>query len=156
MVYLKIRTNGDTVFTEYSPDNSSWFPLNSAWNPPFIEHQVSGVSAMNYAPFGANPGTPEINGDFDWFHLITLTGVDERSANGRVKFIGYMTVEPNPFVSYARITGREKESFIIYDAQGRRVGIYAGNRIGEGIAPGVYFVRALDAASAPSRILKIR
>jgi len=71
LVYLRIRTNGDTVFTEYSPDNSTWLPLNSAWSPPFTEHQQSGLGAMNYPAFGATPGTPEINADFDWARKLT-------------------------------------------------------------------------------------
>lgn len=156
MVYLRIRTNGDTVFTEYSPDNSNWITLNQAWSPPFPEHQQSGVNAMNYASFGGTPSTPEINADFDWFHLVALTGVEERPANGRAIPADYLTVVPDPFITYARIPGHERESFAVYDAQGRKVGIYTGNRIGDGLASGVYFVRGLDAASVPVRIVKIR
>jgi len=156
MVYLRIRTNGDTVFAEYSPDNSSWMTLISAWSPPFTEHQQSGVNAMNYPPFGGTPTTPEINADFDWFHLVALTGVDERLANGRATPADYLTVVPNPFTSFARIPGYERESFVVYDVMGRKVGIYSGNRIGGELAPGVYFIRGLDTVSAAARIVKLR
>jgi hypothetical protein len=111
---------------------------------------------MNYPAFGATPGTPEINADFDWFHLIALTGVEEKTVDSKQKVVCRMIAKPNPFVSYTRIPGREKESFIVYDAQGSKVGIYAGNRIADGLAPGVYFVQGLDASSLPARIVKIR
>jgi hypothetical protein len=154
--YLRIRTNGDTVFTEYSPDNSSWSAINSAWSPPFTEHQQSGLNAMNYPPFGATPGTPEIEADFDWFHLVATTGVEEKTADGKQKVVGKMIPKPNPFVSYTRITGHERESVVVFDALGRRVGAYAGSRVCDGLAPGVYFVRGLDVASTPVRIVKVR
>lgn len=155
MAYLRIRTNGDTVFTEFSPDNSIWITLNQAWSPPFPEHQQSGVGAMNADSFGSTPGTPEINADFDWFHLVALTGVEERSAGG-IDGSASMIAEPNPFISFTRIRGHERESFAVYDASGRKVAVYSGGRIGEGLIPGVYFVRREKAASASVRVVKVR
>jgi hypothetical protein len=156
LVYLRIRTYEDTVYGEYSPDNNNWSFIMSAWNPLFNEHQRSGVMAVNQADLGATPQTPPMNADFDWYHLVALTGVEERIVGSKEKVVGRLTAKPNPFVSYTRIIGREKEIFAVFDAQGRKVGIYAGDRIAEGLAPGVYFVSGLDAASPAARIVKIR
>jgi len=64
---------------------------------------------------------------------------------------------PNPFVSFARVPGHEAERFALYDVSGRQVGTYKGDRIGEGLAPGVYFLKGMgNAGAAPVRILKVR
>ena len=51
-----------------------------------------------------------------------------------------LTVQPNPFTSLARVSGHETESFAISDITGRQVAVCKGDRIGEGLRPGVYFV----------------
>ena len=48
---------------------------------------------------------------------------------------------PNPFTSFATLPGHEAERFSLYDISGRRVGIFRGDRVGEGLAPGVYFLK---------------
>jgi len=48
---------------------------------------------------------------------------------------------PNPFTSFASVPGHEAERFSLYDIAGRKVGTYPGSRIGEGLSPGVYFLR---------------
>jgi len=63
---------------------------------------------------------------------------------------------PNPFSSYARIPGHERESFVLYDVSGRKVGLFPGCRIGEDLAPGVYFLNPIGRPAKLMRILKIR
>jgi hypothetical protein len=46
-----------------------------------------------------------------------------------------LTATPNPFTSFATVPGRESERFALYDISGRKVGVYKGDRIGEGLAP---------------------
>jgi hypothetical protein len=65
-------------------------------------------------------------------------------------------VTPNPFSSFAILPGHSTERFALYDVSGHRVGIYKGDRIGEGLAPGVYFLRSADGSSKPLRIVKVR
>ena len=156
MAYLRIRTNGDTVFAEYSLNNSNWVTLNSAWSPPFTELQEAGVGAMNYAPFGATPRTPEITADFDWFHLVAQTGVEEENKGFEGSRVQGFKINPNPFTSFATLPGHEAERFSLYDVSGRQVGTYRGDRVGEGLAPGVYFLRQESKNAEPLRIVKIR
>jgi hypothetical protein len=63
---------------------------------------------------------------------------------------------PNPFTSFATLPGHEGERFSLYDISGRKVGTFPGDRIGEGLAPGVYFLRSSDNKDKPLRIVKVR
>jgi hypothetical protein len=63
---------------------------------------------------------------------------------------------PNPFLTFAKVPGQEGERFEMYDITGRRVGTYKGERIGEGLGPGVYFLRQEKGSGAPERVVKIK
>jgi len=63
---------------------------------------------------------------------------------------------PNPFISYCRVVGHERDQFTIFDHSGRQVGMANGDRIGAGLTAGVYFVRGIESNAAPVRIVKTR
>jgi hypothetical protein len=44
----------------------------------------------------------------------------------------------------------------LYDISGRRVGVYRGERIGEGLRAGVYFLRLEGGGAKPVRIVKVK
>jgi hypothetical protein len=67
-----------------------------------------------------------------------------------------LTAIPNPFTSFAGVPGHSSERFSLYDISGRRVGVYRGDRIGEGLRAGVYFLRAESGGGKPVRIVKVR
>jgi hypothetical protein len=67
-----------------------------------------------------------------------------------------LRIAPNPFTSFATTPGHESERFGLYVSTGRRVGTFQGNRIGEGLIPGVYFLRPKDNASPSVRVVKAR
>jgi photosystem II stability/assembly factor-like uncharacterized protein len=67
-----------------------------------------------------------------------------------------LTVSPNPFTSFASVPGHSTDRFSLYDVSGRRVGTYRGDRIGEGLATGVYFIKAEKGDRKPLRIVKVR
>ena len=68
----------------------------------------------------------------------------------------YLSVVPNPFVSFTILPGHSSERFSLYDISGRLVGVYKGERIGEGLPPGVYFLRPPGQDSKPFRVVKVR
>ena len=63
---------------------------------------------------------------------------------------------PNPFTSFATVPGHISDRFALYDISGRRVETFRGDRIGEGLALGVYFIKQEDRDSKPLRIVKVR
>jgi hypothetical protein len=63
---------------------------------------------------------------------------------------------PNPFTSFATLPGHEGERFSLYDIFGRKVGTFQGDRVGEGLGPGVYFLRSSDNKGKPLRVVKVR
>jgi len=68
----------------------------------------------------------------------------------------YVTVHPNPFVSYTVVAGHEKEKVNVFDISGRLVGRYLGSRIGFDIPAGVYFLKLTDRKARPIQVIKIR
>jgi hypothetical protein len=68
----------------------------------------------------------------------------------------YLSVVPNPFVSFTSVPGHASARFALYDISGRKVGVYRGDRIGEGLSPGVYFLRAEKGNRRPLRVVKVR
>jgi len=86
-------------------------------------------------------------------------GVAERpvTGDGRPRTAAGLRAWPNPFVSYCRVPGYEHEEFAVFDHSGRQVSVARGDRIGAGLATGVYFLRVAQAqAQAPVRIVKTR
>ena len=67
-----------------------------------------------------------------------------------------LSCSPNPFTSFARIPGYEKEDFNIMDITGRVVGKYKGARVGENLPAGVYFIISQNKKISPGRIVKIK
>jgi len=70
-----------------------------------------------------------------------------------------LKAKSNPFISLNSLIilpGHSSDRFTLYDVSGRRVGVYRGDRIGEGLRAGVYFVRAEGKDGKPLRIVKVR
>jgi len=72
--------------------------------------------------------------------MVLSSGVENEGSLVK-KVVGDLRITPNPFTSFATLPGHEAERFSLYDVSGRRVGTYRGDRVGEGLAPGVYFLK---------------
>ena len=83
-------------------------------------------------------------------------GVEETAEVRGQRLEERITANPSPFTSFTTLPGHEAERFSLYDISGRRVGFYKGDRVGEGLAPGVYFLKAENENSKPLRIVKVR
>jgi photosystem II stability/assembly factor-like uncharacterized protein len=85
-------------------------------------------------------------------------GIEQRGPDKDRDFASLNRIKawPNPFVSFARVPGREKDKFVLYDVTGRRVGTYRGDRIGADATSGVYFLMAENKEDRPVRIVKLR
>jgi hypothetical protein len=84
------------------------------------------------------------------------TGVEETAESGGQKLEIRITPTPNPFTSFATLSGHSSDRFALYDISGRRVGVYRGDRIGEGLRAGVYFLKAEGGKGKALRIVKLR
>jgi hypothetical protein len=86
-----------------------------------------------------------------------VSGIEQGSKGAReLRVNNGIKAWPNPFVSYARVPGREKERFALYDITGRRVGTYKGDKIGTDATAGIYFLIAEGKEAGPTRIVKIK
>jgi hypothetical protein len=85
------------------------------------------------------------------------SGVFEEPSNSRlVSCTSRLTVSSNPFTSFTTLPGHFSERFALYDISGRRVGVYRGDRIGEGLRAGVYFLKPEGKGTKPLRIVKVK
>jgi hypothetical protein len=94
-------------------------------------------------------------------YLVKTDAQGRSGVESPVKPLGGSTMRqleatPNPFISFARVPGHERERFAVYDVSGRKVGTYQGDRIGEGLNAGVYFIVPADKKALPVRIIKVR
>jgi hypothetical protein len=105
-------------------------------------------------------GTYSFGNDFQVYLIKTdadgNSGVEETSGVWDQGLTVRITAKPNPFTSFATLPGHEAERFSLYDVSGRKVGTYRGDRVGEGLAPGVYFLRPFGGNAKPLRIVKLR
>ncbi len=85
-------------------------------------------------------------------------GVEEEMQNANHKLqIAKLQITPNPFANFTTVNGHEGERFSLFDVSGRKVGTYWGGRVGEGLAPGVYFLQGeADRFSRPLKVIKTR
>jgi len=83
-------------------------------------------------------------------------GAEDNTYPRSSPYASRLTVSPNPFVTFATVSGHSSERFALYDVSGRLVGTFKGDRIGEGLAPGVYFIQAMERKDGLARIVKIR
>jgi parallel beta-helix repeat protein len=127
----------DTVNRDYHLTRNS--PCIDAGDPLFAHDPDSTITDMGRYYFNQGGSGVEVS------QPLRLTPHASR-----------LTVFPNPFASFAIVPGHKSERFILYDISGRKVGTFKGDRIGEGLTPGVYFLRTADGSSKPLRIVKVR
>ncbi len=98
-------------------------------------------------------------GNYDVYLIKTdangRVGVEDKKVSPPVHGVPF-SIRPNPFTSFATLPGHEAERFSLYDISGRKVGTYKGDRVGEGLSAGVYFLRAEGKYAKPLRIVKLR
>jgi len=95
------------------------------------------------------------DGNWEIYYKRNLTG--NRQPSGVETSVGRLTdlrtelfkATPNPFASFTKVAGHEGKRFVLYDLSGRHIGVYQGDRIGEGLGPGVYFLKYQEMLKQP-------
>jgi len=136
-----------------SGDGSTWAPDTS-----ITSKHLRGIHYILSADWAIHVWAVGDSGEI-LYKFILSVGAEEESSNGWGKLSAGgepRTAHPNPFTSFTTLPGHEADRFTLYDISGRRVGVYKGDRIGEGLRAGVYFVRAEKGDRKPLRVVKIR
>jgi len=142
------RCSSDSGLTWSGEERLSYGRYNSTYP------SISAIDSMVHVVWtDSRSGNPEI---YYARNPTGNSGNEERTEAGGQRLEVRVMAKPDPFVSYATVPGRETEYFEVYDVSGRKVGTYLGDRIGQNIGPGVYFLRPVDKKAAPVRIVKIR
>jgi hypothetical protein len=139
--------------------NPSGVPLNT---PVMIFDSLNGrlpIGGCGYGGtmflvVGTRVNTSFMDGDV-YGCFVPHSGIEEENAQKPGDVI-MLRNHPNPFTSFTTVPGYEEASFELFDASGRMAGVYKGDRIGTGLAPGVYFARRLNSSSLPLRIVKVK
>ena len=133
-VYLiKTNASGDTLWTR----TYGWLSSEGSYS---VQQTTDGayVVAGITQSFGA--------GGFDVYLIKTDSlglAVAEPLTGHPVRPTRFLA-QPNPFTSFARVPGHETELFVLSDVTGRQVAICKGDRVGEGLRPGIYFLSPVD------------
>ncbi len=155
LVWNDNRDGNEEIYTKRSTDSGA------SWG---ADTRLTNNGAWSYLPSAAASGS-NIHvvwedgraGNFEIYYKRNPTGnVGVEFSPPHASRLTPYVVFPNPFTSFATLPGHEAERFSLYDVSGRKVGTYRGDRIGEGLAPGVYFLRSSDSKDKPLRIVKVR
>jgi len=161
VVWYDTRDGNGEIYYKRSPDGGT------SWG---ADTRLTNNSASSLRPSVAASGlklhvvwTDARDGNYDIYYKRNPTGnigVEETAGVRGQGLEVRITAKPNPFTSFATLPGHEAERFSLYDVTGRKVGMYKGDRIGEGLKAGVYFVckgtACLAPTSAPLKIVKVK
>jgi len=157
-VHIVWNTDSD-IFYKRSTDRGA------TWSPDLLLPDIAGVSDF---PFIALSGAmvhvvwvdmrdgPQQNTEIYYKRNPTGNGVENLNGSGKKIAYNRIIPTPNPFISFATIPGHSSDRFVLYDISGRKVGTYRGDRIGEGLTAGVYFLRKEGREGGPVRVVKVR
>ena len=145
-VYLiKTNASGDTIWSRTYGGAS----YDEGW---FVQQTQDGgyIVAGQTESFGNSVQVYLIKTDANGSSGVETAGVRSQRLEVRI------TPTPNPFTSFSTVPGHSSELFTLYDVSGRKVGVYKGDRIGEGLRAGVYFMRIENGSGKPVRVVKVR
>ncbi len=138
---IKTNASGDTLWT------STYGGRNQDWGYSVQQTQDGGYIVAGW------------NG-YDIYLVKTDTtgfaGVEEKTDSRGQMLDTALRATPNPFTSFAWVPGHSSKRFALYDISGRKVGTYKGDRIGEGLSAGVYFLKPEARDSKLLRVVKVR
>jgi hypothetical protein len=148
------------IFYSCSTDDGATWPLDTLILAPAdsigYDHPFIAVSdTILHLVFG-NGNTMDGRTIFYSRNGNPPIGIESETGPARPSPCGPFNVNPNPFISFTTIPGHESERFALYDIAGQRIVTFRGDRIGEGLPPGVYFLKPEDGSNKSARLVKVR
>lgn len=162
-----IAASGSNVHIVWEEDNGAFYKRSTDKGVTWSQDTLLPNTSASFRPFLALSGG-----------MVHVVWIDDRDGNSEIYYkrnppgnIGVgessgsfypltsnlsISVVPNPFTSFASVPGHEGERFTLYDISGRLVGRYKGDRVGEGLAAGVYFLKPEGKDAKPLRVIKLR
>lgn len=141
---------------------SSWnttaiykFDRNFSYAPQLLYHNSGGPADIACNRRDNLLAVPLMNSNRMELLPCTPYGIAERG-NPESRTSPGLSVRPNPFASFTTVPGRNHDEFCIRDDSGRKIETCFGNRIGQGLAPGVYFLQSASGSDEPVRVVKAR
>jgi hypothetical protein len=142
---IKTDASGDSLWAHTFGDTAAdW--CNSVEQTPDDGYIIAGQDGSIQWPFSqVYVVKTDVNG-----HIGIGESHDSRPARPVVQVL------PNPFVAHTALRGHTRERVAVLDASGRQVGDFDADRIGDGLAPGVYFLRLTDGGAPAVPVVKLR
>jgi photosystem II stability/assembly factor-like uncharacterized protein len=144
--------NPNTLFTGGARGVSVSYNAGGTWTPFNSGLEGRAVATLEFAVHGGEYLIAGTAGGSCYAWQFT-TGM---AAPDFIPHPPSLSILPNPFISFCRVAGREGEVFAVFDHSGRQVAATRGDKLGYGLAAGVYFVREAGLESALTRIVKTR
>jgi len=130
---VKTDADGDTLWTRI-------YGGTSADCGNSVRQTTDGGYIIAGYTYSFGVGTPDsANAYLIKTDALGNVGIEESQTTRSVRPTRF-PVQPNPFSSCARVPGHETALFALSDVTGRQVAICKGDRVGEGLRPGIYFL----------------
>jgi hypothetical protein len=145
-VYLvKTDSSGDTLWTRTF--GGSYIDVSSS-----VRQTADGgyIIAGYTAPPASSGNVYLIKTDENGSLAVEVGRADQRAVAGSLRVV------PTPFASSARVLGHEAEQFSLYDISGKLVQTCRGDRVGDKLSPGVYFINPEGAHSQSVRVVNVK
>jgi hypothetical protein len=150
VVWRDNRDGNAEIYAKRSPDGGlSWGPDTRLTNNnagSALPSVAASGSRVHVVWLDTRDGNLEIYAKRD---PTGNSGVEEDRNAERGMRSAELRITPNPFTSFATLPGHEGERFSLYDISGRKVGTYRGDRVGEGLKAGVYFLKYQEMLNQP-------
>ncbi len=140
---IKYNSQGDTVWSFWIGSGASGYDCELAPSGELVLCGKINDNGIDYFLINKYQAETGVAGD----KPKELSVVDQSS------YLAY----PNPFKSYAKVKGLEEQELFVYNILGQKVQACKGSKIGEKLAPGIYFaIKAKLPQIKPVKLIKIK
>jgi len=152
---IAVGTNGDVLLVKtHAAGDLAWTRTFGGADHDY-GYSVQQTSDGGYV-IGGNSWSFSVYGDIYLIKTDAYGSAAVSETPGSSPLVHGPAALPNPFVSFTVLRGHERERVAVSDITGRQVAECRGDRIGEGLSPGIYFVRTETDLAQPIRIVKLK